>query len=306
MDQLLPQPKHTLVSSSSERRSVGKSAFVRRSSEFPLSSSRSLWQWPPQRSVQQECSHSEKEILLQKKPTSSESSAGEQSASAKKTGVDLISPPSKKARLVSSSKLPCQRSPPQLVHESRPSNTKHTSESASRESSSMAETASVTMKDIDFIEPSKTLIIDLVTPPCAESRPSSSSQASWQQSPSQPFHELPRSQKTKVLPQSQNARVASSRERISSGRSAPATGRVIDLDATLCSKAHLTLSSQPLQPKVPRGSVAQSLVNSVSSPGNSAWASARPVSHPSSNCQSARNEALEQDAEMVLGSYYNR
>ena len=306
MDQLLPQPKHTLVSSSSERRSVGKSAFGRRSSEFPLSSSRSLWQWPPQRSVQQECSHSEKEILPQKKPTSSQSSAGEQSASAKKTGVDLISPPSKKARLVSSSKLPCQRSPPQLVHESRPSNTKHTSESASRESSSMAETASVTMKDIDLIVPSKTLVIDLVTPPCAESRPSSSSQASWQRSPSQSFHELPRSQRTKLLPQSQHARVSSSRERISSGRSAPATGRVIDLDAALCSKAHLALSSRPLQPKVPRGSVAQSLVNSVANPGNSAWASARPVSHPSSNCQSARNEALEQDAEMVLGPHYNR
>ena len=65
----------------------------------------------------------------------------------------------------------------------------------------MAETSSVTMKDIDLIVPSKTLVIDLVMPPCAESRPSTSSQALWQRALSQSFHALPRSQRTKLLPQ---------------------------------------------------------------------------------------------------------
>ena len=114
----------------------------------------------------------------------------------------------------------------------------------------IAETSTVTMKDIDLIAPSKTLVSDLIIPPCAECRASTLSRAWWQRSPSQSFHALPRSQKTKLLPQSLNARVSSPRERISNGRSAPASGRVIDLNAALCSEYYLALSWRPLQPKV--------------------------------------------------------
>ena len=316
---LLPQPKHTLVSSSSERSSGGKSAFVLRSCEFPTSTSRSQWRWPQPQAVRQEGSHSAKEILPQPKPTlvpsSRESSGGEQSASAKRRGVDLIALPSKKARVVSSPGPLYQQSPPQLLQESQLSDTKllpqpqHTSGSASRNSGSMSATASVTMRGIDSIVPSKTIVIDLTEPPCAESRPAPSSLMLEKWSPSHSDHELPRSNTKKLLPQSQPACVPSSSERVSSGESAPSTGRVIDVDAVDCSKAHLALSSRPLQkvslssmqrlsqPKVPRGSVALSLGNRFIHPGNLAWMSARPVSHPPSNHQSARDESLARDAE---------